>query len=135
MSHDSPEYHLVSRTPFDPFVPPETRIREYDVRFTAIEGLSLNPYVDVTDTFRSLKKKFGCGGALLDDPDLGEVILLQGNHRSKLEGLLPGTEGRGEVVPRFVPPIDIANIRPQTTTGNRGQKRLKSVLYLTSLAD
>ena len=41
----------------------------------------LNPKINKKLVLKDLKKKFNCNGTIVDDPDLGQVIQLQGDQR------------------------------------------------------
>ncbi|KAK9780024.1 putative SUI1 domain-containing protein [Seiridium cardinale] len=135
MSENSSEYPIVPRNSFDPFSPPRIQIKEYDVRFTAIEGLGLDPSNDISETFRVLKKRLGCGGIIITDPEMGEVILLQGDQRSKVENFLKSGEAGTGFASRFVEFQRAPDLPPFPSPRMRKQKRLKSASSLTEIAD
>ena len=37
---------------------------------------------------KAFKKEFACNGTVVQDPDLGDVIQLQGDHRAKIKTFL-----------------------------------------------
>ena len=41
----------------------------------------LNPKINKKLVLKDLKKKFNCNGTIVDDPDLGQIIQLQGDQR------------------------------------------------------
>lgn len=46
---------------------------------TTLQGI--NPKINKKTILKECKKKFNCNGCLVQDPDLGEIIQLQGDQR------------------------------------------------------
>ncbi|KAH8205238.1 hypothetical protein TruAng_000650 [Truncatella angustata] len=87
---DAPEYAVCPRSPFDafaPFTPLKIQIKKYDLTCMAIEGLGPAPYVDIREVYKVLRRELGCGDLIVSDPEAGEGILLQGDHRAKAKEL------------------------------------------------
>ncbi|KAF9345594.1 Eukaryotic translation initiation factor eIF-1 [Mortierella sp. NVP85] len=57
---------------------------------TTIQGLPKN--LDKKRLLKVFKKDFACNGTLVEDEELGSIIQLQGDQRTKVSGLLT-TEG------------------------------------------
>ena len=49
---------------------------------TTVQGLP--PELDLKRILRAFKKSFSCNGNIVEDPELGEVIQLQGDHRKEI---------------------------------------------------
>lgn len=48
----------------------------------------ITPEYDVKKILKAFKKDFACNGTLVEDPELGEVIQLQGDQRQKIAAFL-----------------------------------------------
>lgn len=106
------EYPVVSSPSFDPFSPPTVQIKVHKIRFTLIEGLGSNPYVDTRDVLKLLKKHLGCAGMIVDDPEAGESIVLHGDQRAKVERFLTDEERGPGISHRFVKLVDGSDGQP-----------------------
>ncbi|CEL94260.1 unnamed protein product [Vitrella brassicaformis CCMP3155] len=53
---------------------------------TTIQGLSTQ--FDYKKLLKAFKKNFNCNGTIVDDPELGHVIQVQGDHRHKIAEFL-----------------------------------------------
>jgi len=53
---------------------------------TTIEGL--NAQIDFNKLLRAFRKLFNCNGTVVTDPELGQVIQLQGDHRNEVAQFL-----------------------------------------------
>uniref|UniRef100_A0A6B2LT26 SUI1 domain-containing protein n=1 Tax=Arcella intermedia TaxID=1963864 RepID=A0A6B2LT26_9EUKA len=59
-------------------------------RITFVEGLPQK--LNFHRTLRDLRKKLNCNGSIIEDPDLGNVIQLQGDHRQEVFNFLVETK-------------------------------------------
>lgn len=112
MASVNPEYPAVSSPSFDPFSPPTIQIKVHNIRFTVIEGLGSNPYVDTRDVLKLLKKHLGCAGMVVDDPEAGESIVLHGDQRTKAARFLTDEERGPGLSHRFVRLVDGSHSHP-----------------------
>jgi translation initiation factor 1 (eIF-1/SUI1) len=144
MSAHGPESHIVATTPFDPFAPPIIQVKVHKIRFTLIEGLDSNPYIDVKAVLKHLKKSLGCGGMLMNDPEAasggggGESIVLCGDQRAQVERFLVDEEQGLGISRRFVEVVVEAAEKTTTaaalsTPRIRKQKKIKSAMDLQDL--
>eukprot|EP01102_Stenamoeba_stenopodia_P009097 TRINITY_DN2668_c0_g1_i1.p1 TRINITY_DN2668_c0_g1~~TRINITY_DN2668_c0_g1_i1.p1 ORF type:complete len:109 (-),score=15.97 TRINITY_DN2668_c0_g1_i1:166-492(-) len=53
---------------------------------TTVQGLPEE--VDLRKLLKAFKKDFCCNGVIVDDPELGQVLQLQGDHRAKISAFL-----------------------------------------------
>jgi translation initiation factor 1 len=60
-----------------------TKKAKFNKVVTVIEGI---PSEDIDDIAKELKRKLACGGTVKDD----SLIELQGNHKSKMKGVIVG---------------------------------------------
>ncbi|KAF3019679.1 hypothetical protein E8E14_004550 [Neopestalotiopsis sp. 37M] len=142
MSAHGPESHIVATTPFDPFAPPIIQVKVHKIRFTLIEGLDSNPYIDVKAVLKQLKKSLGCGGMLMNDPEAasgggGESIVLCGDQRAQVERFLVDEEQGLGISRRFVQVVveaaEKTTIAAPSTPRIRKQKKIKSAMDLQDL--
>lgn len=53
---------------------------------TTVQGI--NPKVDLKKVVKGLKKEFCCNGTVVEDPNFGQVIQLQGDQRQNVQTFL-----------------------------------------------
>ncbi|KAF9264751.1 eukaryotic translation initiation factor 1 [Marasmius fiardii PR-910] len=85
---------------FDPFADEETqdvgsqaayihiRIQQRNGRKTLTTLQGLPKQYDAKKVLKAFKKEFACNGTLVDDEEMGQVIQLQGDQRSKISTFL-----------------------------------------------
>lgn len=44
--------------------------------------------MNLSKVLKAFKKEFACNGCVVEDPDLGNVIQLQGDHRANISQIL-----------------------------------------------
>ncbi|CAO1635784.1 unnamed protein product [Jaminaea pallidilutea] len=64
------------------------RIQQRNGRKTLTTLQGLPKEYDVKKILKAFKKDFACNGTLVEDPELGEVIQLQGDQRQKIAAFL-----------------------------------------------
>ncbi|KAF7532872.1 hypothetical protein G7054_g7570 [Neopestalotiopsis clavispora] len=143
MTAHGPDSHIVATTPFDPFTPPIIQVKVHKIRFTLIEGLDSNPYIDVKAVLKQLKKSLGCGGMLMTDPEAassgGESIVLCGDQRAQVERFLVDEEQGLGISRRFVQVVVEAAEKTTAAAAApsapriRKQKKIKSTMDLQEL--
>lgn len=60
------------------------RVQQRNGRKTLTTVQGLPPALDQKNLLKAFKKEFACNGTIVQDEDLGEVIQLQGDHRSRV---------------------------------------------------
>ncbi|ETS74298.1 hypothetical protein PFICI_14164 [Pestalotiopsis fici W106-1] len=135
MASNESESRVISGIPFDPFTPPTIQIKVHKLRFTLVEGLDSNPYIDLKAVFKQMKKSLGCGGMIMNDPEVGESIVLSGDQRSKVERFLVDEEQGLGISHRFVKVVEAEASRGGGTPSPklRKQKKIKSAMDLPEL--
>ena len=63
----------------DKYIHIRTQQRNGRKSLTTLQGI--NPKINKKIILKECKKKFNCNGTLVDEPDLGQVIQLQGDQR------------------------------------------------------
>lgn len=64
---------------------------------TTVQGIPVD--VDKRLILKAFKKEFACNGTVISDPELGEVIQLQGDQRTKVcEFLIKGKIATPELI-------------------------------------
>jgi|TARA_B000000475_G_C15786066_1_gene361508 translation initiation factor 1 len=53
---------------------------------TTVQGL--NPKINKKLVLKDLKKKFNCNGCIVEDPDHGDIVQLQGDQRKQIATFL-----------------------------------------------
>lgn len=66
----------------------DIRIQQRSGRKTLTTVQGLPKELDPKRVLKVFKKDFACNGTIVQDEDLGEVIQLQGDHRTKVSQLL-----------------------------------------------
>jgi translation initiation factor 1 len=76
----------VGDTPAKNYVHIRIQQRNGRKTLTTVQGLSkeYNPKT----LLKAFKKEYACNGTIIQDPDMGEVIQLQGDHRTKVMDFL-----------------------------------------------
>ncbi|KAF8942408.1 Eukaryotic translation initiation factor eIF-1 [Haplosporangium gracile] len=69
------------------------RIQQRNGRKTLTTIQGLPAHLDQKRMLKVFKKDFACNGTLVDDPELGSVIQLQGDQRTKVLALLVDEAG------------------------------------------
>eukprot|EP01102_Stenamoeba_stenopodia_P018635 TRINITY_DN686_c0_g1_i1.p1 TRINITY_DN686_c0_g1~~TRINITY_DN686_c0_g1_i1.p1 ORF type:complete len:113 (+),score=28.10 TRINITY_DN686_c0_g1_i1:290-628(+) len=64
------------------------RIQQRNGRKTLTTVQGLSPELDYKRILKAFKKDFCCNGTIVDDPELGQVIQLQGDQRKKISDFL-----------------------------------------------
>ncbi|KAF8631425.1 hypothetical protein AX17_005102 [Amanita inopinata Kibby_2008] len=64
------------------------RIQQRNGRKTLTTLQGLPKQYDSKKLLKAFKKEFACNGTLVDDPELGQVIQLQGDQRAKISNFL-----------------------------------------------
>ncbi|KAM6500865.1 Translation initiation factor SUI1 [Amanita muscaria] len=64
------------------------RIQQRNGRKTLTTLQGLPKQYDSKKLLKAFKKEFACNGTLVDDPEMGQVIQLQGDQRAKVSGFL-----------------------------------------------
>ncbi|KAK4699807.1 surfeit locus 1 family protein, partial [Phenoliferia sp. Uapishka_3] len=64
------------------------RIQQRNGRKTITTLQGLPTVYDPKKLLKAFKKEFACNGSLVDDEDMGQVIQLQGDQRTKIQGML-----------------------------------------------
>ncbi|KAF8626290.1 hypothetical protein AX15_004961 [Amanita polypyramis BW_CC] len=64
------------------------RIQQRNGRKTLTTLQGLPKQYDSKKLLKAFKKEFACNGTLVDDPEMGEVIQLQGDQRAKISNFL-----------------------------------------------
>jgi len=64
------------------------RIQQRNGRKTLTTLQGLPKQYDSKKLLKAFKKEFACNGTLVDDPEMGEVIQLQGDQRTKISTFL-----------------------------------------------
>ena len=66
----------------------DIRIQQRNGRKTLTTVQGLPKGLDPKKVLKVFKKEFACNGTIVEDEDLGEVIQLQGDHRTKVGQIL-----------------------------------------------
>jgi translation initiation factor 1 len=66
----------------------DIRVQQRSGRKTLTTVQGLPKTFDPKKVLKAFKKDFACNGTIVDDEELGEVIQLQGDHRTKVCELL-----------------------------------------------
>jgi len=68
------------------------RIQQRTGRKTLTTASGINQEINFEKVLRALKKAFSCNGTIVDDPELGKVIQLQGDQRKNIAEFLIAEE-------------------------------------------
>lgn len=66
----------------------DIRIQQRSGRKTLTTVQGMPKTLDPKRALKAFKKEFACNGCIVDDPELGEVIQLSGDQRSKIAAVL-----------------------------------------------
>ncbi|KAF7512337.1 Eukaryotic translation initiation factor eIF-1 [Endocarpon pusillum] len=71
------------------------RIQQRNGRKTLTTVQGIPKKFDQKKILKVIKKKFACNGTIVDSPEMGEVIQLQGDQRKDVQEFLTSEEGLG----------------------------------------
>jgi len=94
----------VGDTPAKNYVHIRIQQRNGRKTLTTVQGLAKD--YSPKAFLKAFKKEFACNGTIIQDPDMGEVIQLQGDHRTKVMGFITNKEKMG----KYAIPKDLIKI-------------------------